>query len=731
MQASRWLRRLIAALPWLAAHAAALAQSTAALPMAPVRNVQDSYFGTVVDDPYRYFENVKDPEVAAWMKAQADHAQRVLGALPERRAFYDRMVALEAASGERVNRVQRSADGSLFYLHRGVGDNQFKLVVRARPDATMRVLVDPEVLRAKTGHSHAINWFRPSPNGRYVGYGLSAGGSEAASLHVIDVKTGREMISPIARGDYAVPQWIDEHSFTFQQLKLLAPGTPEVEKYRDTLTLRADLRGGRIETLPVRQWKDLALTPDMEVALRRLPGVAQASVLVGDGVRNEIAFFVGPWTQVANPKARWTRVIGFDDGVVGYGVHEHTLYALTHQGAPRFRIVAYDLQQPTQPPREVVAASDRVISDLSVSADALYFSARDGNAKRLWRVAHRGGAKPQEVPLPVTGQIFLGAGYGNDFNASRQSGLIVGLQSWTQPLQYLAVPARGPVRALGLPQLPTIAGLDELQADEVLVKSHDGAMVPMSIIHKKGMKRDGRNPVWLNAYASYGFTIDPAFSPARLAWLERGGVMAVANPRGSSVFGHDWYLAGKQATKPNTWKDVFACAEYLVREGWTTPAHLGFSGRSAGGMLAGMVLTERPDLFAAVVPNVGVHDMVRMELTPNGPSNIPEFGTVANEPGFRALLAMSPYHPVKDGTAYPAVLLTHGINDPCVEVWASTKMAARLLAATSSAKPVLLRLDYDSGHGVGNTRAQQLEEDADTYAFLWSQLAAKDAAARP
>jgi prolyl oligopeptidase len=246
-------------------------------------------------------------------------------------------------------------------------------------------------------------------------------------------------------------------------------------------------------------------------------------------------------------------------------------------------------------------------------------------------------------------------------------------------------------------------------------------MVPMSIIHRTGTKLDGANPTILYGYASYGITEEPFFSPSRLAWMDAGGVFAVANPRGSAVFGKDWHLAGKQTTKPNTWKDFIACAEYLVGEKWTRPSRLAIWGGSAGGILVGMAMCERPDLFAAVMPAVGCMDMVRAETTPNGIPNIPEFGSRKTEPGFRALLAMSAYHQIKDGVKYPAVLFTHGVNDPRVEVWNTTKAAARLMAASTSGKPVLVRLDYEAGHGIGDTKAQVLDERADTFAFVMWQ----------
>jgi prolyl oligopeptidase len=244
----------------------------------------------------------------------------------------------------------------------------------------------------------------------------------------------------------------------------------------------------------------------------------------------------------------------------------------------------------------------------------------------------------------------------------------------------------------------------------------------MSIIHKRDLKRDGNNPTLLYGYASYGITEEPFFSTSRLAWLDQGGVYAIANPRGSSVYGQDWYKAGFQATKPNTWKDFIACAEYLIGERYTSNARLGILGGSAGGILVGRAMTERPDLFAAVIPAVGALDGIRFESTPNGIPNIPEFGSIKTEAGFKALLAMSTYANITPGKAYPAVLLTHGVNDPRVEVWQTTKAAARLMAATSSGKPVLLRLDYDAGHGIGSTKKQQQEERADMFAFLLWQM---------
>jgi len=255
---------------------------------------------------------------------------------------------------------------------------------------------------------------------------------------------------------------------------------------------------------------------------------------------------------------------------------------------------------------------------------------------------------------------------------------------------------------------------------ETVVESHDGARVPLSIIHRTDLARDGSQPALLEGYGAYGFTFPMTFAARRLAWLERGGVIAVAHIRGGGTFGRAWHHAGRRATKPNTWKDFIACAEHLVGEGYTSSRRLCGHGRSAGGILIGRAVTERPALFAAAHIGVGCTDMIRFETTKNGPPNIPEFGTVTEEAGFRGLLAMSTLHHIRDGVAYPAVVLTHGINDPRVAPWQSAKTAARLQEATTSGKPVLLRIDYHAGHGMGSTRRQQQEELADVWSFfLW------------
>jgi len=298
---------------------------------------------------------------------------------------------------------------------------------------------------------------------------------------------------------------------------------------------------------------------------------------------------------------------------------------------------------------------------------------------------------------------------------------LLDMTSWTKADKiYVYDPQTGQTKDTHLQPAGPFDDPADVESVEVKAASYDGTLIPLSIMHRRGIKLDGSNPTVLVGYGAYGISMDPNFDPRQLAWLERGGVYAVAHVRGGGEYGEDWHLAGKKLTKPNTWRDFIACAEYLIAQKYTSSSKLGIRGASAGGITIGRSITERPDLFATAIDGVPMSDVVRSEFTPNGPPNIPEFGSVSTQAGFEDLYAMSGYHHVRDGTAYPAVMLITGFNDPRVISWQPGKMAARLQAANSGSKPILLRVDYEAGHGFGSTKTQEEEMMADGMSFnLW------------
>lgn len=731
-----WRRRCRPASMALLLATAVAANAAEPLPVAAVRPVTDTFFGTPITDPYRYFENIEDPEVAKWMKAQSDHAHDVLSGIAGRSALLTDLQKYDGAVAARVGSVTRVPGGLWFYEKRGAGDNQFKLYSRRGLDGAETVLVDPDELEKRDGVPHAINYYTPSPDGRYVAYGMSRRGSESASLAVLDTRSGKLVGTPIPRADYGFVDWApDGRSLLFTRLQAMKPGMAETEKYQRSAVFRLRIAGGRLEPQPVFDARSagVTMTPIESPMTSTTDDGRWVIGSATNGTQRELQIYVASQDSVRAGNATWRRVVSRRDAVTGFAYSHDALYLLTHKGAPRSRIERLDLRAAASAaPKTVVPEGERVLTGLAAASDALYIEARQGNAKQLWKLGYEGDGRLEQVRLPIEGGFELGDDESNASAAdARLPGVVIELQGWTQARRIFHVDAIGDVHDTGLQPAGPYDAPADIEAEEVLVKSHDGAMVPMSILYRKGIALDGSNPTLLYGYGAYGITEEPSFNASRLAWLDAGGVYAVANPRGSGVFGEAWYQGGLQGSKPNTWKDFIACAEALIARGYTKPARLGIMGGSAGGILVGRAMTERPDLFAAVVSVAGALDTLRAEFTPNGVPNIPEFGSVRTAAGFKALQAMSAYDHVQAGTAYPALLLVGGTNDPRVEVWESTKMAARMQAATSSGKPVLLRLDYDAGHGIGSTKAQQLEQRADIYAFLLWQLGVKGYEASP
>ena len=691
-------------------------------PVAAEKPVTEDFFGTRVTDPYRYMEDVADPAVADWMRAQSAYARQTLDAIPGRNKLLERLVALQGRRAASVAAIVETPGERLFYLKRSLGGNVFKVYLREGFDGAERLLVDPEALQAATGIPHAVNYFVPSWDGKYLAYGISAGGSEDASLYVIDVATGKQIGEPISRVPDGGVSWLpDNRTVAFRRLRAMNPGMPETERYLDPV----------VHTLEVGQPESAAravfgreLLPTLN--LRRLdnatlifqPGSPFVVALANDTTERDDSLFVLPLEQLGRKDAGWRRIASTTDGVEQVALQGNDLYLYTHAGAPRYRIARLDLREPDLARAvDVIPQQEGVIAGFVVGKDALYVELRSPFGVGLARAPLAGGPLTP-VSLPIDGMVAL---MGD--RAHLREGAIVYAWSFVDAPQPLVWDARtGRARDTGLAEPGNITSLPDVLVERVLVPSHDGVKVPLTILSKRGEARDGQRPAIVYGYGSYGISSDPAFSTNLYAWLERGGVYAIAGVRGGGELGQAWRLAGTGASKPNTWKDGIACAEYLVAAGYTSPGRLAIRGGSAGGIFAGRAVTERPDLFRAGVIHVGSTDTLRAEFSANGITNISEFGTVTDPQGFKDLLAMSTYQAIREGVSYPAVIFAHGINDPRVDIWQSLKTGARFQKASASDRPILLRLDDQAGHGIGSTVSQLLAETADVYAFLLWQM---------
>ena len=719
MKTSARLQFFVSLVTCIASVLPAVAADIAGVAVPPplaAREVVDTHWGKKVSDPYRFLENVADPEVQSWMKGQADATAAILAKIPARDKLLARMKEIESRSSGLTSDVRRVASGRYFFLKRDPADNQFRLVYRDKPDGPEKLIVDPEELRRKTGKPHAIMDFAPSPDGRRIAYSLQVGGGEIGDLHVVDLETGKPLVDPIDRIRYAGVSWLDDGSaFFYSRIREGYEKLPPTERFADRARhYRAlDAAGTDRKIFSPFLNADLKLPSYASGYVMQVPGTRQALAIVSLGVERYVLAYRADLEGAIAGQARWEPVIRAEDQVAEAEVGGAYLYLRTFRDAPRFKVLRTPLASPDIAKAEVVMPAGKgVVSNMAGAKDALYITRRDGAVQTLWRVGHEAGARPEQVALPFAGSVEVGA-------SPRVEGATLQLAGWTRYAKPWAYEA-GALKPLPFVAPAAFDAPADIVAREVSFRSHDGVEVPMSILSRKDIKLDGTNPTILYGYGAYGITEDPFFNPRIYAWLEKGGVFAVAHVRGGGAYGKEWHEAGRKATKPNTWKDAIAAAEWLVANKYTSKKRIGIYGGSAGGIFVGRSITERPDLFAAAVPVVGWFDALRQETSANGAANIPEFGTVKKEDEFRALYEMGTYYHVRDGVKYPALLFVHGVNDIRVDVWQSLKMASRFAAAKGNTNPVLLRLEYDSGHGQGSTREQLQARTADIWSFfLW------------
>jgi prolyl oligopeptidase len=710
----------------LAALIPAVALLAAVAPTPPprpaVRAVTETHFGVAVSDPYRYFEDPKDPGLAAYFKAQSAYTRRVLDGLPGRAALAKRIAELDNAT-ESVADVQ-PVGATYFYRKRPAGANSTRLYARAIAGGPERLVFDPDRFARSAKQHWSIDYYSPSPHGRYVAIGLSEGGSEKTVLRVVDGRTGALAPDVIERAIYFAPSWrADGRSFYY--FRTPKPAAHAAQSEKDTKgVVRLHVLGRDPERDPAVFGYGLTpripIAPEDAVAVSVSPRTRWAIAEVVHGVQNEVQLYAAPAARAIDAHAPWRKIADYADAVTTAVATSDTLYVSTHKGAPRHRMLALDLRGGTLRSAPVaVPESSRVIEDVQLASDGLYLRDLEGGLSKLRRLEVHGDGSfggVTEVPLPFAGAMDS---YAADPEAA---GVTFVLQSWTESPRWYHVRAGGTVVDTRLRRKSAV-GFSAIASREVLVTSADGTKVPLSIVLRKDATLDGTHPTLVDGYGAYGIVIRPAFSPTRLAWLERGGVFAECHPRGGGEYGEDWHFGAHIATKQRTVDDFIACARYLIDMKYTQPAKLAGEGTSAGGVTIGNAIVQRPELFAAALDVVGDTNAIRDEFAEGGPANIPEFGTIANKTGWDALYATDAYVHVKDGVAYPAVLAITGANDPRVAPWIVGKFAARLQAATSSGKPVLLRVDYDAGHGfLNSSRTQAQLLTTDEYAFLLWQL---------
>ena len=679
-------------------------------PDTPKKPVTTEYQGVTVEDPYQWLEADDDSQVKAWSDAQNQQTRKNLDSFPDRAAIEKQLQEWYAKTSPSYSSLV-SRPGILFAMKFQPPKQQPLLVTLASADdlKSEKVVLDPNVLDTKG--TTAIDWFVPSLDGKYVAMSLSKGGSEDGTLHFYETATGKALPDTIAHVQYPTAggsaAWNADGTGVFytrfprkgerpdadlnfyQQIYFHKLGTPDTE---DKYSIG----------------KDFPRIAEIALAASRDGKYILATVANGDG--GDFAHYL------LGPDGTWKQITQFSDQIkLARLGRDNALYLLSRADAPRGKVLRLPLDVPElKNAAEIIASGEAVIEQIVPGTDALYVADLLGGPSQIRRF-DLNGKNETTISTPQISAV-------QELLALEDGSLLFRDVSYTDPAAWFhclngkTEPVKTALRST------SPVSFADIEVRREFATSKDGTKIPLNVLSRKGMKRDGNNPTLLYAYGGYGISMSPNFDFTRRLWFDRGGVYVVANIRGGGEFGEEWHKAGNLTKKQNVFDDFAAAAEYLIKENYTRPAKLAIQGGSNGGLLMGAMITQHPDLFRAVVSSVGIYDMLRVELAPNGAFNVTEFGTVKDPEQFKALYAYSPYHHVVDGTKYPAVLMMTGANDGRVAPYHSRKMTARLLAANKSENPILLRTSSSAGHGIGTALSERIKQSADIYAFLFGQL---------
>jgi prolyl oligopeptidase len=679
-------------------------------PKAKVAPVEETVQGHKIVDPYRYLENSSDPDTKLYVDQELAYTRSLLDPLPGRDKINSRLAQLLA-----IGTVGAPQMGGKYYFHtrRDPGQNQPVLYVRESLNGDDRILLD--VNKLSSDGTVALDWWFASEDGKYIAYGTSPSGSEESTLHVIETATGNNLPDTIERTRFSSLAWLKDSSgfyYTRHPKKGDVPAGEEVYHVKVFY-----------HQLGADPAKDPLVFED-----KRNPQNVPSVSLSEDDRWLLISVFEG-WTKIElylqdrrskNPPVEITTGKDF---LYSADFFEGKLYITTNDDAPHFRVFVADASKPMRENwKELIPATDAVLQAASVTGGKLFLQYEHNVSSEL-KLFTLDGKKFADIPQPAIGNVFTASGRYD------RNELFFGFQSFTVPpsiYRYDLASAKSTLWAdVDAPSIDPSA----YDVRQEWCSSKDGTKIPMFIVSKRGLIKNGSNPVLLTGYGGFNISLNPTFNRSMYLWMEHGGVYAVANLRGGSEFGEDWHRAGMLEKKQNVFDDFIAAAEYLIEQKYTDKDHLAIYGGSNGGLLMGAMITQRPDLFRAVVCAVPLLDMLRYQNFQIAKLWIPEYGTAEDAKQFEWLYAYSPYHHVKAGREYPAILFMTADTDTRVDPMHAKKMTALMQVeaknGASPDKPILLRIDTKAGHGQGKPVTKQIEESTDMYSFLFWQLGVK------
>ena len=670
----------------------------------------DTYHGVEVPDPYRWLEDTTSAETAAWVEAENKVTHGYLANLPARQKLLERLTELwnYPRYGQPIKR------GEQYFFAKNDGlQNQSVWYVQSALDAPPRVLLDPNALSADG--TVAVSGFNISRDGILVAYSLSSAGSDWQEFRVRNVETGEDFPEVVNWVKFSGASWTaDGRGFYYSRF----PEPDPTQEFQEA-NLHHKIYYHVVGT---EQSEDKLIFECPDEPEWRMNGyvVEEGDYLIisigKTGPKNRVYYMALGDPQNPQIDGKVEKLIDEFEASFGYIGHDGgTFYFETDDGAPRSQVIAIDINQPERSNwRTIIPESDDTLRNVSLSGNE-FIATYLHNAFSEIRFYNLEGDFIKSLELPSVGTV--GGLSGRRTDTER----FYTFTSYVYPPTIFCYDVTTGQSTL-FRESEVKFSTDGYESYQVWYKSKDGTSVPMFVTHKQGLEKDGSNPVYLTGYGGFSISLTPGFSTTAALWLENGGIFAVPNLRGGGEFGEAWHDAGTKENKQNVFDDFIGAAEYLISEGYTSSDKLAIAGGSNGGLLVGAVVNQRPELFAAAIPAVGVMDMLRFHKFTIGSAWIYDYGSSDDESQFKALYAYSPLHNIKAGTSYPAVLVTTGDHDDRVVPGHSFKYAATLQAAQSDKAPVLIRIETNAGHGAGKPISKILAEQADVWAFVMHHL---------
>ncbi|WP_271784972.1 prolyl oligopeptidase family serine peptidase [Aquimarina algiphila] len=678
----------------------------------------DEYYGVTVEDPYRSMENLEDSIVLKWFQRQGHQARSILEQISGRDHLIELQARLLNPDLENIKSIKITQKGQLFYLKRKSNEDYPKLYYRSSQQSKEELLFDSKNYSPKSGKQYYINYISPNWDGTKVVISFAKSGDEFSEMRIFDLTT--RGLLPIIIKD-CIPTffnvyWLPDNSgITYLRFQIAKGGK---EAYLNTEAVIHKFNQSPRVVFSKASNLDIDIkSADFPVLVVNHPQDRFIIAAVAGATPYFDSYYI-PSNQIIKDKPNWKPLFKKEDQTRIFFQNQDSIIYLTSKNTSNFKICKTSLINPDfkNPITVVEEKKDEVIKSFRLMKNGIvYTTTKNGVEAKLYFRDNKG--VHNEISLPfAAGKVIL------QIKNKTEDHLVIRAKGWLHREQRYTYDFTDKkfIEANLSPQQNS-NNIKDIMVEERLVTAKDGEEIPLSLIYDKNIKKDGNNPVFMIGYGAYGRSIEPGFSEKITSWAIEGGVFAIAHVRGGGEKGDAWYRGGFKETKPNTWKDLISCTEYLIQNRYTSSKKIAIHGASAGGITVGRAMTERPDLFAAVIASVGVMNTVRAETGFNGENNAKEFGTIKNEKEFKGLLEMDSYHNIKKGVSYPATLVTTGMNDSRVAPWHSAKFVAKLQEYNSSENPILFDVDYGSGHNSSDSRKTRIKSVTDVLSFAFWQ----------